>query len=241
MENPTSQILSHWVLRFGIGLFLLGLISGMVIPAMENPRMGLTSHLEGVINGTFLIALGAIWPRLTLGSRAQKALFVIVLYGSYANWLATFLAGLWGAGSAMMPIAGGDYTGTGAQEALITLLLALTDNFTNELNPSYQKALEAAKRLDDSYCSAYYTGIIYERRAKAHLGQGGPGSGAVAYSWFSKALESYDRALKGCDPDNQDAVLRWNSCARIINEHPDVKPGDTDSGEMFLDSFETPH
>ncbi len=127
------------------------------------------------------------------------------------------------------------------QEALITLLLALTDNFTNEVNPSYQKALETAERLNDAYCKAYYAGIIYERRAKAHLRHGGPGSGAVAYSWFAKALESYDLALKGCDPDNQDAVLRWNSCARIINSHPDVKPGDPDSGEMFMDSFETPH
>ena len=127
------------------------------------------------------------------------------------------------------------------QEALTTLLLALTDNFANELNPSYQKALEIAERLNGTYCKAYYVGIIYERRAKAHLRQGGPGSGEVAYSWFDKALASYDRALKGCDPDNQDAVLRWNSCARIINNHPDVKPGDADSGEMFLDSFETPH
>ena len=123
MESSTSQTLNQWVLRLGIGLFLLGLISGMVIPAMENPRMGLTSHLEGVINGTFLIALGAIWPRLDLGPRAQKALFAIVIYGSFANWLATFLAGVWGAGSAMMPIAGGGYTGTSAQEALISFAL----------------------------------------------------------------------------------------------------------------------
>lgn len=123
MENTVNEILSRWVLRLGIGLFLLGLISGLVIPAMANPRMGLTSHLEGVINGTFLIALGAIWPRLVLGSLAQKALFGITIYGSYANWLATFLAGLWGAGSAMMPIAGGGHTGTAGQELLISFAL----------------------------------------------------------------------------------------------------------------------
>ena len=127
------------------------------------------------------------------------------------------------------------------QDALITLLLALTDNFANELNPSYQMALEVAQRLSDQYCKAYYTGIIYERRAKAHLGQGGPGSGTVAYSWFAKALESFDQALKGCDPGNQDAVLRWNSCARILNSRPDVKPSDDEPSEMFLDSYETPH
>lgn len=123
MDTTISQTLSHWILRFGIGLFLLGLISGMIIPVMENPRLGLTSHLEGVINGTFLIALGTIWTRLNLGRNAQKALFVVVLYGSYANWLATLLAGFWGAGSTMMPIAGGGYTGTSAQEAFITFAL----------------------------------------------------------------------------------------------------------------------
>jgi hypothetical protein len=109
------------------------------------------------------------------------------------------------------------------------------------LSPSYQKALEVVDRLNDGYCKAYYTGIIYERRAKAHLEQGGPGSGSVAHSWFAKALESYDKAIKSCDPDNQDAVLRWNSCARIINSRPDVKPDDTDSTVMLIDAYETPY
>jgi hypothetical protein len=127
------------------------------------------------------------------------------------------------------------------QEALIILLLALTDNFSNELNRSFQRALEVVERLDDQYCKAYYSGIIYERRAKVHLKYGGPGSGSVAYQWFAKALEAFDRAMTACGPQNQDAVLRWNSCARIINTRPDVKPNEADQTEMFLDSFETPH
>lgn len=127
------------------------------------------------------------------------------------------------------------------QDALITMLLALTDHFTTELNPSFQKAMETAQRLSDQNCKAYYTGIIYERRAKAHLRKGGPGAGTVAYGWFAKAMEAFNQALQGCDPDNQDAVLRWNSCARIINTHPEVKPGEVDTGEMFLDSYEIPH
>lgn len=122
--NPTATLdLGRWTLRLGILLFLLGLISGFLIPAMENPRMGLTSHLEGVINGTFLLVLGAIWPQLNLGMLAQKILFAIAIYSSYANWLATLLAGIWGAGGAMMPIAGGDNAGTQVQEGLITFAL----------------------------------------------------------------------------------------------------------------------
>ncbi|MEX2327578.1 MAG: hydrogenase [Pseudomonadales bacterium] len=90
---------------------------------MENPRMGLTSHLEGVINGTFLLVLGAIWGQLNLGMLASKMLFAVAIYSSYANWLATLLAGLWGAGGSMMPIAGGDHTGSQMQEGLITFAL----------------------------------------------------------------------------------------------------------------------
>lgn len=111
--------LARWTLRLGALLFLLGLVAGLLLPAMENPRMGLTSHLEGVINGIFLIALGLIWPHLTLGAPAQKILFAVTLYGSYTNYLVTLLAGFWGAGAAMMPIAGGDHAGTSLQEAFI--------------------------------------------------------------------------------------------------------------------------
>ncbi|MGB5987752.1 MAG: hypothetical protein WBG37_20775 [Desulfobacterales bacterium] len=128
------------------------------------------------------------------------------------------------------------------QEALITLILALADKFSvTGLQPAFKEAMEVVEKLDSSYCKTYYSGIIFERRAKHHLRQGGPGSGAVAYDWFAKALKAFDTALSGCDPDNQDAVLRWNSCARFIQNHPDVKTDDRDGSEMLLDSFDTPH
>jgi hypothetical protein len=130
----------------------------------------------------------------------------------------------------------------GNQEALITLFLALTDKFTDAgLNPAFEQAKDVVARLDSAYCKSYYTGILFERRAKFHFKQGGPGSGAVAYDWFAKAMRAYGEALSGCDPDNQDAILRWNSCARFINNHPDLKTFDADQPEMLLDSFETPH
>ncbi len=128
------------------------------------------------------------------------------------------------------------------QDALITMLLALTDKFSEGgLRPNFENAREIVARLSSAYCKAYYTGIIYERRAKYHLKLGGPQSGNMAHAWFTKAMTAYGEALAGCDPDNQDAVLRWNSCARFINDHPDVKPDDADHSEMLLDPFETPH
>ncbi len=128
------------------------------------------------------------------------------------------------------------------QEALILLLLALTEKFPhNGLKPAFQEALDVVDRLDSQYCKSYYTGIIFERRAKTHYKKGGPGSEAVAYDWYIKAMEAFNEALAGCDPNNQDAVLRWNSCARFINSHPNAKGDDADEPEMLLDPFDTPH
>lgn len=128
------------------------------------------------------------------------------------------------------------------QEALILRLLALTDKFVDEgLNPAFEQAKAVVAQLDSAYCKSYYTGLIFERRAKFHLKQGGPGSGAVAYDWFARAMKAYGEALSGCDPDNQDAVLRWNSCARFINRNPDLSAFEGDRGAMLSDAFDTPH
>lgn len=119
------------------------------------------------------------------------------------------------------------------QEALITLLLALTDKFEQSISPAFSKAREILPQLSDQHCRAYYGGIIFERRAKAHLHSGGPGAGHVAHDWFLKAMRAYEEALTSCSPGNQDAVLRWNSCVRILNENPEVSPGhDTDEVHM---------
>jgi hydroxylaminobenzene mutase len=112
----------HRLLQLGILLFLLGLLTGFVIPVLDNPRMGLSSHLEGVLNGIFLAGLGVIWPRLRLSGRTQGVAFWMAVYGGFANWLATLLAAVWGAG-AMMPIAAGADQGSALQEAVIGGLL----------------------------------------------------------------------------------------------------------------------
>ncbi len=128
------------------------------------------------------------------------------------------------------------------QEALKTLLLALTDKFTTfGINPSFAQAIEIADKLDASHCKAYYSGIIFERRAKFHLRQGAPGAGPVAYQWLVKAMEAFNTAITECDTKNQEALLRWNSCARIINSNREVRAEETNRGEMLLDPFDTPH
>jgi hydroxylaminobenzene mutase len=113
---------SHRLLQLGMLLFLLGLLVGFAVPALANPRMGLASHLEGVLNGMFLVVLGLVWPRLVLGRRAAAALYAVALYGTFANWATTLLAAFWGAGT-RMPLAAGAHRGTAAQERVVEVLL----------------------------------------------------------------------------------------------------------------------
>lgn len=118
-DHATIQRTGGRLLQAGAVLFLLGLLTGFTLPLMANPRMGLSSHLEGVINGILLLALGAIWVRLQLGPRARRFACRLALFGTFANWAVTLLAGFWGAGR-MMPIAGGGHEGTMLQEMLIS-------------------------------------------------------------------------------------------------------------------------
>lgn len=122
MENSKSKKWqSNRLLFFGVLLFLLGLIIGLFIPLMTNPRMGLSAHLEGVMNGIFIMVLGVIWSKLFVNKRWLTITFWLVLYSSFANFLAVSVAALTGAGR-MLPIAGGQ-EGTPFIESLISFLL----------------------------------------------------------------------------------------------------------------------
>ena len=121
------------------------------------------------------------------------------------------------------------------QQALMTLILALTDQFANELTQMFVKAREAVQQLTDNYCRNYYRGIICERRAKVHFGRGNPGSGPLAYDWFRQAMSAYEKALDQRLAGNDDAVLRWNACARIIMNNPDLAPAGEETREVMLE------
>lgn len=118
-ESQTSY--SRKLIRFGVLLFLLGLLTGFIIPALENSRMGLSSHLEGVINGMLLIIFGIIWPKLLIEEKLLKWSFYVSIFGTYTNWFTTLAASFWGAGSELMPIAGNSMTGTPVQETVIKI------------------------------------------------------------------------------------------------------------------------
>jgi hydroxylaminobenzene mutase len=103
----------------GMFLFLLGLLTGFAEQNFSNPRMGLAAHLEGVMNGTFLVALGAVWTEVRLSPRLKGAAYWSALYGAYANWAVTLLAAIFGT-AAMSPITAAGRSGQPWQEAVVT-------------------------------------------------------------------------------------------------------------------------
>ena len=121
------------------------------------------------------------------------------------------------------------------QQALITLILALTDQFQRNLSQSFPRSREAVKRLTDEYCRIYYRGIICERRAKVHFERGGPGSGHLAYDWFRQAMDAYEKAIDKRLAGNGDAILRWNACARLIMNNSDLVPAEKGTREFMLE------
>jgi hydroxylaminobenzene mutase len=104
----------------GVILFLLGLLTGLVERQFANPRMGLSAHLEGLMNGTFLIAVGAIWNEVRMSLRSTRIAFAGFLYGGYANWVFTVFAASLGT-KAMTPLTGAAQPGPGWAEAVITV------------------------------------------------------------------------------------------------------------------------
>lgn len=119
-ESPALDISprAHRLLWHGTVLFLLGLVTGFTLPLTENPRMALAAHLEGLMNGMFLVLLGLIWSRLRLSERARRWLVGLALYGTYANWASTLLAAFFGTGRST-PIAGAGHSGAAWQEAIV--------------------------------------------------------------------------------------------------------------------------
>jgi (hydroxyamino)benzene mutase len=105
----------------GMFLFLLGLLTGFAEQKFINPRMGLSAHLEGVMNGTFLIALGAVWSEVKLSARVTSAAFWIALYGTYVNWLATTLGAAFGT-AALSPITAAGHSASAWRESVVTAL-----------------------------------------------------------------------------------------------------------------------
>jgi (hydroxyamino)benzene mutase len=111
--------ISRKLKKLGMLLFLLGLITGFAMTNLKNPRMGLAAHLEGVMNGTFLVVAGLIWNDLNITETLKKVTCWTLIYGTFVNWFVTLLAAILGT-SKMTPITGQGYIGTMLHENIVT-------------------------------------------------------------------------------------------------------------------------
>jgi hydroxylaminobenzene mutase len=104
----------------GMLLFLLGLITGLLEQRFTNVRMGLAAHLEGVLNGIFLLALGAAWNEVRLPHPVKATAYWTALYGTYVNWLVTSIAAAFGT-AARSPITSAGHSGQPWQESFVAI------------------------------------------------------------------------------------------------------------------------
>jgi hypothetical protein len=121
------------------------------------------------------------------------------------------------------------------QQALVTLLLAITDQFDEDTAANVRRAREVLPRLRDAYRRAYYTGVIDERHAKALLRRGVLRSGEAAYSLLRDAMRWYEEAEKSRPAGDDEAILRWNSCARLLAANQQLRPGEQEEYEPALE------
>jgi hypothetical protein len=121
------------------------------------------------------------------------------------------------------------------QQALVTLLLAITDQFDRAPAEGVRRAREVLPRLEDEYKRAYYAGIICERCAKAQIRPDTPGSEETAYHWLREAMDGYEKAEAQRPAKNDEAILRWNTCARLLARNDRLRPRAEEPVELGLE------
>ena len=101
------------------------------------------------------------------------------------------------------------------QQALTTLLLAITDEFEKAGAGTFNDAKALLPKIEGEYERVYYEGIINERWGNAQLAKGI----RTSINWFRAAMHCYTKAETLSEDDSDDAILRWNTCVRIIDRY----------------------
>ena len=114
------------------------------------------------------------------------------------------------------------------QEALVNIVLAMSDRFAKDYAVGDGRIQDFLVRIEGEYERAYYTGIVYERRAKAVLEKGG----INAYELFEQAMQWFEKAEAIRPAGNDDAILLWNGCARIIKRN-NLAPRELSAGDLL--------
>jgi hypothetical protein len=92
----------------------------------------------------------------------------------------------------------------------------LSEQFGENITEKLDRAWSILPKLNDSYQQAYYQGILLERQARLYMRSGAPGSNFSAYDLFREAMRLFEKAEQLRPAGNDEALLRWNTCARTI-------------------------
>ncbi len=120
-------------------------------------------------------------------------------------------------------------------EAFVMHVLAITDQFGAGHAEDLKRAEGAVARLSDPYKRAYYRGIVCERWAKGILARNVPRGEQMAWEWVDRAFDAYAEAERLRAAGNDEAILRWNACVRLLEAHPHVQPGGKEAWEPALE------
>ena len=125
------------------------------------------------------------------------------------------------------------------ESAIKILILAITDQFTMGGERTGMRERKAdveslLSRLPDEYSQLYYKGVMLERWAKGLLRE--KTDPRTVHEFLVEAMAAYEAAEAIFDTDNQDAELRWNTCARIIMRYG-LASG-SDEPAVHLESFD---
>ncbi len=114
------------------------------------------------------------------------------------------------------------------QEALVNIVLAMSDRFSKDYAVGDGRIQDFLSKIEGEYERAYYNAIVYERRGKAVLEKGG----INAYELFEQAMEWFEKAEAMRPAGNDDAILRWNGCARVIKRN-NLEPREMSAGDLL--------
>ena len=119
------------------------------------------------------------------------------------------------------------------RQARISMILALTDEIPHEAG-CFAKAIEEIAGLEAPYDRAYYSGVAWERRAKALYNSNGPGSRGYVYDQIVKAMRFFEEAERLRPAGNDSSLLRWNACVRFLERHNDLTTKAEEVSEPIL-------
>lgn len=115
--------------------------------------------------------------------------------------------------------------------------LAISDQFTGGVKDRFVEAADICGALEDPYSRSYYTGIMHERHAKAQLRAGRPPHAVAAE--LEEAMRCFEKAEQIRPAENDETILRWNRCVRLLQTLPQPVVHDEPMGFESADT--SPH